>query len=249
MPVGRIGHVAHAGQVEIPVEVLLNFGSQVAQVHVAVQLGGHNVRSEIQRRAGGRLRNLSAQRIKREGLIVLHQYHVSTAERAIERIQVGARDVGFQVALHAQIAAGIEAQRREVGPAQVQRSHFVGGVAGVAQVHHGLEVEVQVGVVFAAGGDDVAVAVEGDGSGHPVVGVAVVAGTLHVGFHLAHQRGRVFQIAGSIDAPGGRDAAQLRIFQQLAKIKPAHREGAQQRLPAIGLRRPQLAAEREVAVR
>ena len=121
-------------------------------------------------------------------------------------------------------------------------------MAGIAQVHHGLQIQVQVGVRFAAGGDDVTVAVEGHRCGHAVVGVAVVAGALHGGFHLAHQRGGVFQITRCVDAAGGRDAAQLRVLQQLAKIEPAHREGAQQRLPAIGLRRPQLAAEREVAV-
>ena len=156
----------------------------------------------------------------------MHNHNFLAAKCAVQRVQIGAAQVSDQVALHAQIAAGIKAQGREVGPAQVQRSHLVGGVAGIAQVYYGLQIQIQIGVVFAAGVDEVAVAVEVDGGGHAVVGVAVVAGALHVGLHLTHQRGWVLEVAGGVDAARGRDAANGRVFQQLAEIKPAHREGA-----------------------
>ena len=57
MPVGRAGHVAHARQVEVAVEVLFNLRRQVPQMHVAIQVGRHHIRREIDRRAVGRLGN------------------------------------------------------------------------------------------------------------------------------------------------------------------------------------------------
>ena len=228
--------------------MLLQLGSQVAEVHVAIELHIGNIRGDDGQRAVGVLHDAAVERVEREGLIVAYNHNAPPAERAVERVQIGAAQVGYQVALHAQVAAGIEAQRREVGPAQVQPGHFVGGVARVAQVHHGAQVEVEVGVIFAVGVDDVAVAVEVDGGGHAAIGVVVVAGTLHVGLHLAHQGAGVPQVAGGVDAARSRDAANGRVFQQLAKVESAHRERAYYWLPPVGLLRAQLAAERQVAI-
>ena len=248
MAVGPVGHVLHAGHVEVAVEVLLQLRGNVAKVHVAVEVHIGDVGGDGSQRAAVVLHDAAVQRVERKRLVVAHNYNLGAAERAVQRVQAGPAQVGHQVTLHAQIAAGIEAQRREVGPAQIQFGYFVSRVARVAQVHYGAQVEVQVGVVFAAGVDDVAVAVEVDGGGHAVVGVAVVAGALHVGAHLAHQRTGVLQVAGGVDAARGRDAPNRRVLQQLAEVKPAHRERTYYWLPPIGLPGPQLPAEREVAV-
>ena len=168
--------------------MLLQLGGNVAEVHVAIEAHVGNVGGDGGQRAAVVLHDAAVQRVEREGLVVAHYHDFGAAEGAVERVQAGAAQVGHQVALHAQVAAGIEAQCREVGPAQVQPGYLVGRVARVAQVHHGAQVKVQVGVALAAGVDDVAVAVEVDGGGYAAVSVAVIAGALHGGAHLAHQR-------------------------------------------------------------
>ena len=217
-------------------------------MHVAVEVHIGNVGGDVHQRPVGRLHDAAVDGIQRKHLVVAHNGHVGAAERAVDRVGVRAAQVGRQVALHPQVAAGVEAQRREVGPAQVQLRDFVARIVGVAQVHHRLQVQVEVGVVFAARVDDVAVAVQVHVGLDALVGVAVVGGALHVGHHLAHQRTGVLQVAGGVEPPRGRDAPDGGVLQQLARIEAAHREGARQRLLPIGPRRAQVAAEGHVAV-